>query len=134
MKTKNLIISMMLFLLTSTIGICDDNFYSVYDNVIISNNYKIILDDVLESNILIDNNNLYYYTLNNFYISNKTNGNILYKLSISSIKNQEQTDNYSYLQTDYNIYKINKSSGIIEEKEYILNYLKKYIHFLEFLD
>jgi hypothetical protein len=122
MKKINLIL-MVLFLIPS-VCVAEDNFYSVSYNTVISDNYKIILDNNVKSDLFIDNNNLYFYTSNNFYIVNKTSGNINYKLSISDIKNQAQSDNYSYLQTDYNIYKINKSSGNIEEKRIYINLLK----------
>lgn len=129
MLTKIYIFTLLFLLLTINNVWADDNFYSISDKTLISNNYKIIFNEPINSDqnysgILIDDLNLYIHTNKNFYIINKTTGDISFQLMISNIINQVQTDNYIYLQTNYNIYKINKSSGSIDEKRIYINSLK----------
>lgn len=102
-------------------ALTDDSIYIISGNSLIKNNdYKIIFETNLESDLLIDDINIYSYSNKDFYIINKTNGNIKYKIHVNNISQQKQTDKYVYLKTINYVYKINKSTGTIEDK-FILN-------------
>jgi len=100
----------------------DDEIILKSKNMVINpNNYKIILKDNV-NDIIKDSTNIYFYTNNNFFIANKTNGTILYEYNIKTIE-MSQTLNYVLIKTDFfNLYKINKLNGSIENK-FIFNEL-----------
>src|SRR3972149_7013078 len=101
------VISLIFFSLIF-IAKADNNYYVISDNKIISNDYKIIIEDKIISDILIDENNIYFYSDKNFYITNKISGIMNYKIKIENIKNFSQSENYIFLKKDSEVLTINK--------------------------
>lgn len=126
-RKTQLAIGLFLILITLPSFVkADDSIYIKSNNIVQKNNdFKLILTNNITSDLMIDSNNIYFYTNSNFYIVNKSDGNINYKIFISGIKEQKQTNNFTYLKTDYQIYKINKSSGIIEQKQVFNSIIEK---------
>lgn len=129
---KFLLCAGLIFILLSLISLvkADDSIYIKSDNAIMKDDqFKIVTLSNVTSDIMIDNINIYFYTEKNFYIANKSNGNIIYKINILGIKQQKQTNNYTYVKTNNQIYKINKTSGVIEQKQVFGNVIDKIYSF-----
>lgn len=120
LKIILIIFSLILFLLSILVK-ADDSVYIKSDKIIEKMNdteiiFRIINSDSIMSDIIIDENNLYYMSYKNLYSVNKTNGNINFKVSITNAKYFSQSQNNIYVSTYFYLYKVNKSSGIIETK------------------
>lgn len=123
MKLKYLLCFSIVFLLAIP-GIADDSIYVKAGNEIIKGqDYRIIVQSDILSDVLIDNNSLYFYTKTHAYIVNITTGAIDYKLVIPGINDFKQTDNYLWLKTGTVLYQVNKTSGDIEQKTIFNKYI-----------
>lgn len=118
-----LIAGAIIFLLLVITGHADDSIYVKSGNQIINENFRIVLADNVTSDIIIDNSTIYYYTSKNFYGADKANGTIYYKVAVRGIDDFKQTDNFVYLKTSNVLYKINKTTGGIEQKTNFNNYI-----------
>ncbi len=102
-----------------------DNFYTLSNNQILSNDFKIVLNENIISDIIIDSQNIYYFTPNKFYSNNKTLGYENYNISISGIKNFSISDNNIFLKKSFEILTIDKDTGEILTKHLFNTVLDK---------
>jgi len=94
-----------------------ENIFLISDNKLINpNNWKVILNGKIESEVLIDSNNLYFFTNSTLYFINKENGSINYKIMLSGLKNIKQTSDLIYVHSDFILYRIFKVNASIDFK------------------
>ena len=120
---KKLIFIILFFIIFTNIVLCNE-IYSYNNNTLYKfdneNISKLFIQSKIISDLLIDENNIYFNSKDFFYNINKSQMQINYKINIENINKIKQTENYIYAISNLYLYKINKNNGEIEYK-YILN-------------
>ena len=115
---NNKVFCLMIGILLITVSIvkAEDSVYVISENQVIKEGvFRIVLNEPAKT-IKIDNSSIYFYTSNFVYGANSSTGSLNYKVQIFNVSELILTDNYLVCKIPADIVKINKSSGMIEQK------------------